>query len=1420
MPKIKIAIIDILGLCYDGETLNKRGLGGSESAVISIARNLQKIGFDVTVFNSCEGEKDTSPGNYLGVEYIDIRHIEKYDGYDIVISSRSVAPFVWHDKNLRNLCQYSGEKPFAGSIFENIMSSAYKKILIMHDTFLDGDSLLEDLVVQQKKIDHIFTLSDFHTDYIANCEHGRKRNFEVLKPYIFQTRNGINLYTDYVNLEKKDRSLFVYNASATKGMVPLLDDIWARVKAHIPNAKLKIIGGFYKFRDGAPPDAQENTVNSYSSQEELKKLGVEFTGIIEQSAIAKILEEAGFMIYPAAFPETFGISTLESLAYGTPVITNRFGALEETAIDKACYKIDYAIEPNSLFPQINKEWQVEAFVKMVIDAYDNAYLYQQKQNACNLIRDVCTWDTVALQWKQFFFKILDMPLPVDDYRKVRKINDDVKRIFGRRFINTIEHGYTQTQEEFNFAIISPFYNCEQFIERHILSVAQQDYVYYDHYLIDDMSTDNSFEVAKRTIENLPAEIRTNFILIKNTKKKGAVGNQVEAIIQYVSAFNNSVIMLLDGDDWLVSDNTIFHHYNNIYKAGAEMTYGSCHSVVDNLDLFAQEYPPFIKNEKRYREYKFNWNFPYPHLRTFLRVIFEAINIDKFIDPDTNEYYGPGGDNAIFYNVIENCDPNRVKRVSEIIVNYNDTNPINDYKVHGELQTATANKIIGEKSMAKVTPNKDLNFNVTKHIDFNSDKIRDGITVVVPTMWRANKWFIKALEAYEAVPEIKEILIIDNDKNRFDFLFEDQYSTKNEFLELQKVIANSKKINRIMQEKNIYVNPAWNLGVELAKYEKICIANDDIVVDSAVFPLVYRKLTPDSGPFGMITGEKHFNHPESTDYSISIMAWNQTISCHGFGQFFFVHADTWKKIPENMLVYFGDDYVIHTNLFEKRNVNLIYNISFQSPFAQTVKNLENRESIFENDRKGYGIVADQMPIDFSKVPYPSREDHNAKLKAIVDSAYIQDAKITQGQMHPKKILIAIPTAKYIESDTFKSIYDLKIPPGYVAEFQFFYGYRVDQIRNLIADWIVKGFDYLFAVDSDIGFASNTLEKLLSHGVDYVSGIYRQREPNVIALELYNEDYTRMSVEQASDKQNLFRIGGSGFGCVLISRRVFEKVGYPYFEYHPALDHNNTFSEDVDFCKKATKAGFALYCDKSVVCDHFGRINFSLNAVEVTDDKKKDNNRLKELSDMDLMPKDHILGLTRLSTHFTPKVIYDIGSSVLHWTKAARKIWKNAKIIPFEAMVHCRDLYESEGINPYYLGVLSSPDKKKVTFYQNINDPGGNSYYKENQEYGGTTVEYLPHERTTETLDDVVFRNGYPLPDLIKMDVQGAELDIIDGALTTLSHAKYVILEVAKVEYNIGAPHAEVLFDRMTQLGFNRKQIICDNGFDVDYLFYRG
>ena len=154
---MKIAICDKIGLCYDGDTLKKSGLGGSESAVILMSKELSNLGFDVTVFNNCRDSSHSQPGTYDGVKYIDNNDAPSINEiFDVVIVSRTAEPFL-------NLARY----PF--------IKIAKTKVLWLHDTFCEADQYVEDLLIDGK-IDYLFTLSDFHTDYVLNCDHGKKRN--------------------------------------------------------------------------------------------------------------------------------------------------------------------------------------------------------------------------------------------------------------------------------------------------------------------------------------------------------------------------------------------------------------------------------------------------------------------------------------------------------------------------------------------------------------------------------------------------------------------------------------------------------------------------------------------------------------------------------------------------------------------------------------------------------------------------------------------------------------------------------------------------------------------------------------------------------------------------------------------------------------------------------------------------------------------------------------------------------------------------------------------------------------------------------------------------------------------------------------------------------------------------------------------
>ncbi len=679
---LSIAFIDTLGLCYDGSTLTKRGLGGSESAVIYMSKELAKIGFNVTVFNDCTSD-DTKPGIYEGVWYRPLKEVETTStDYDVMIGSRSVAAFA-PSHMVHEFKNFLGGLPD----FTNIQQRSKHKVLWMHDTFCDGDTYIE-YFVNCGFISEVFTLSDWHTSYISTCDHGAKRNFDILKNKIFQTRNGIgNKPEKFIDIKEKDPMLFVYNSSVTKGMIPLVNEVWPAIKQRFPDAKLTIIGGYYKFREDWQPDQQE------LDWRELVKNNpdINFTGIIRQSDISEILRKASYLLYPSLFPETFGISTLEALAHNVTPITCRSGALEEIAVDIASYKLNYPIKKIWSCTWLDEDWQRDLFVDMAIKAIETPYLHQQKMYACNQVKDICTWDTIALQWKQHFYKTLGEFLPVQEYRKVNAINHKVKKLYTRRMINPCEYTEPQTFPFNKINIVTPVYNAENYIEKCILSVAQQDYENYHMYIVDDCSTDGTYTVAQNVVNSLPESLRSKFTLSRNEENMGAVYNQITTSLKC-----EGVVMMLDGDDWLINDANVFHKYNNLYNDGYEFTYGSCWSLADNIPLIAQEYPPEVKASRAYREYQFNWLMPYTHLRTFKSELLSKFvyenGFDSFKDGNNN-WLRAGGDTSIFYTILEQADPDKVIAVPEVVYNYNDTNPINDYKVNAEEQNATAKQVI-------------------------------------------------------------------------------------------------------------------------------------------------------------------------------------------------------------------------------------------------------------------------------------------------------------------------------------------------------------------------------------------------------------------------------------------------------------------------------------------------------------------------------------------------------------------------------------------------------------------------------------------------------------------------------------------------------------------------------------------------------
>lgn len=198
----------------------------------------------------------------------------------------------------------------------------------------------------------------------------------------------------------------------------------------------------------------------------------------------------------------------------------------------------------------------------------------------------------------------------------------------------------------------------------------------------------------------------------------------------------------------------------------------------------------------------------------------------------------------------------------------------------------------------------------------------------------------------------------------------------------------------------------------------------------------------------------------------------------------------------------------------------------------------------------------------------------------------------------------------------------------------------------------------------------------------------------------------------------------------------------------------------------------------------------------------------------LPTAHEDYLKRLKEEgFEPRVVYDIGCCVLAWTKAVERIWPDAKIILFDANPNTEFLYKDYD---YYCGVLSEKDDTVVRYYMNNQYPTGNSYYKELNDTVFPRDSFV--EAHTRSLASIVSEKGFPLPDLIKIDVQGAETDIINGGLPVIKNTKRLIVEMQHSQYNEGAPLVGETRPFIESLGFEcTDPAFCDNGPDADYGF---
>ena len=146
------------GLVFNGDTLKNKPLGGIETALINMARELHNLGYDVKVFCNCD-----RPGTYDGVQYLDTGKFDRFNrnsGPDYFISAGNLEPFM-------------------GEI------NSPTKILWTQDAY--DQPFLQPLAEQWlwRRIDKIFTVSNWQASTFMEY-------FNIPRDKFYITKNGID----------------------------------------------------------------------------------------------------------------------------------------------------------------------------------------------------------------------------------------------------------------------------------------------------------------------------------------------------------------------------------------------------------------------------------------------------------------------------------------------------------------------------------------------------------------------------------------------------------------------------------------------------------------------------------------------------------------------------------------------------------------------------------------------------------------------------------------------------------------------------------------------------------------------------------------------------------------------------------------------------------------------------------------------------------------------------------------------------------------------------------------------------------------------------------------------------------------------------------------------------------------------------
>lgn len=135
-------------------------------------------------------------------------------------------------------------------------------------------------------------------------------------------------------------------------------------------------------------------------------------------------------------------------------------------------------------------------------------------------------------------------------------------------------------------------------------------------------------------------------------------------------------------------------------------------------------------------------------------------------------------------------------------------------------------------------------------------------------------------------------------------------------------------------------------------------------------------------------------------------------------------------------------------------------------------------------------------------------------------------------------------------------------------------------------IINNYDYILHLESDVFPEPNIIEELLIHDKKVIGAVYDRdegsaRKPMIQTLNIFQNRVSSFNLHANESfyflDGTLKKVASVGLGCVLISRKVFEKIP---FRFEP----NRNAHPDTFFSEDCLRFGIPIFCNTKMVCRH--------------------------------------------------------------------------------------------------------------------------------------------------------------------------------------------------------------------------------------------